>query len=455
MYRLLQSFLRLVSSIFFRHIEVVGLENIPKEGAVIFAGNHPNSLMDPVLVIAYGGRVVHFAAKDVLFRSRFLRFFLRNLGAVPIQRRQDHGGEIDNDAAFSALFQVLEEGRAMGIFPEGLSHTESQLSRLKTGTARIALHWVQQHGGTLPLHIVPVGLTYLHRQRFRSQVLIQFGAPIPVHTDWLPSYQSDPKAAVQQLTELLEQHMRALTINAPDWSTLQMIHTARRLYKPSGIHLDLPVYAELTRRMVEGYQKAESHSEIQQLRQQLEQYQARLERMGLEDHHLRKGYSIWRLFWRLFGRFLSLFLLLPLAIPGMILHAPIMMTAVVAGDHLTARKDVVATTKLVTSILMVPLLYLVILFVLWQFLSPMALVWVAILLPASGFATIRLLERQLALLRSSRGLWRWFRLRRELDDLRQYREQLAEAIDSAVEKYHDPSKPRIFEKSTTPGYSLP
>jgi hypothetical protein len=46
---------------------------VPKDGPVIFAGNHPNSLIDPVVIVVSCGRVVRFAAKDVLFRSRFLR----------------------------------------------------------------------------------------------------------------------------------------------------------------------------------------------------------------------------------------------------------------------------------------------------------------------------------------------------------------------------------------------
>ena len=92
MYRILAWFLRAVSHVFFRQIEVVGLENIPATGGVVFAGNHPNSLIDPILIITTCGRKVHFAAKDALFRGRLMRSVLRGLGAVPIQRRHDHDG---------------------------------------------------------------------------------------------------------------------------------------------------------------------------------------------------------------------------------------------------------------------------------------------------------------------------------------------------------------------------
>ena len=90
LYSWLRMFLRLVVRVFFRQVEVVGLEHVPERGPVIFAGNHPNSLIDPLLIVVSCGRVVRFAAKDVLFRSPFLRPVLRALGAVPIARRSDH-----------------------------------------------------------------------------------------------------------------------------------------------------------------------------------------------------------------------------------------------------------------------------------------------------------------------------------------------------------------------------
>ena len=91
-YRILRWLLRLAMRVFFRQIEVVGLEHVPGTGPIIFAGNHPNSLIDPILIITTCGRVVHFAAKDTLFSTRIMRALLRGLGAVPLARRSDHGG---------------------------------------------------------------------------------------------------------------------------------------------------------------------------------------------------------------------------------------------------------------------------------------------------------------------------------------------------------------------------
>src|SRR5207237_130098 len=146
---------RLPMLFFFTQIEGSGLENSPGTGPIIFAGNQPNSLIDPILIITTCGRVVHFAAKDTLFSTRIMRALLRGLGAVPLARRSDHGGgPVDNDAAFTAMFDTLAAGRTIGIFPEGLSHDASQLARFKTGAARLALGAATR--GT-PVTIVPCG----------------------------------------------------------------------------------------------------------------------------------------------------------------------------------------------------------------------------------------------------------------------------------------------------------
>jgi glycerol-3-phosphate O-acyltransferase / dihydroxyacetone phosphate acyltransferase len=71
-YRILQWLLRVATRVFYRRLEVVGLGNVPATGAVLFCGNHPNSLLDPILITAHCGRIVHFAGKDTLFESRLL-----------------------------------------------------------------------------------------------------------------------------------------------------------------------------------------------------------------------------------------------------------------------------------------------------------------------------------------------------------------------------------------------
>lgn len=446
LYSVMRGFLRLVVSVFFRNLEVVGKENIPAEGSVIFAGNHPNSLMDPLLVVTQVHRKVHFAAKDVLFQSRFLRIFLGSLGAVPIQRKMDHKGkDVDNQSAFDALFAVLTKGECMGIFPEGISHIAPQLAQLKTGAARIAFGVMEANPQT-KLYVVPVGLTYLHRQRFRSQALVSFGEAIEIDAAWIERYQEEQKAAVKDLTEEIEQRIRLLTINTPDWDVMRLMHIARRLYRPDKVKLSLQEYTELTRRFAEGFARAAEEPQVQAIRTELESYQARLDSLGLRDHDLRKDPGIFEIFSRIMGRILYLLILLPMAIPGILLHFPVWSTAVVAGDGLTQRKDVVATTKLVSSILTVPLLYLVLAAGIGWFAGLGYALLSLSLMPVAGWATIRVLEQKVAIGKSLQSIARLLQFRREVRMLRDLRQDLSQKIDALVDRFHDPSVPRILEK---------
>jgi 1-acyl-sn-glycerol-3-phosphate acyltransferase len=83
--RLVLAFVRLIANTFFRRIEVAGIENVPETGPVIFAGNHPNALMDGWLVTATCGRwPLHFLASATLWKYRLLAPVLNALGAVPV-----------------------------------------------------------------------------------------------------------------------------------------------------------------------------------------------------------------------------------------------------------------------------------------------------------------------------------------------------------------------------------
>lgn len=442
-YRLLSWFLRLVASVFYRQTQVVGREQVPREneGPVIFAGNHPNSLHDPLLIIATSGRVVHFAAKDTLFESRFLRFFLRNLGAVPVARRQDHGEQADNQGAFEALFEILAEGRAMGIFPEGLSHDEAQLSRLKTGAARIALGVVARHPD-LVVRIVPCGLNYVHPKRFRSRVLVQYGPPLWVDAHRLDAYRKDERAAVRALTEELEQALRALTVNASDWETITVLDGVRRLYQPERVTLEQR--AELARRFNAHYPKVKDEPDVRALYRRVAEYLDQLEVLGLGDADLRRPLGPFEILSHVASQLILLFLWLPLALPGMLIYVPLLLSVRLLGPRVSPRRDVIATTKLVLGLLLTLTFMGLVTAATAYFHGPIPAVGAALILFLSFHATLRVLERGLALLRLASRLLRLFTFRREVERLRGVRAELERAVAATVARHRPPDLPPIF-----------
>src|SRR2546428_6301001 len=96
-----------------------------------------------------------------------------------------------NAKAFAACFQALEGGRLIAMYPEGTTHAEARVQRIKSGAARIALGHEAARPGDLSL--IPVGLTFEARKSFLGRRLVSFGEPIPV----APYLQAHPHGPLQ------------------------------------------------------------------------------------------------------------------------------------------------------------------------------------------------------------------------------------------------------------------
>ena len=439
--RFCKSLVRVITTTFFRRIDVVGAENIPAEGPVIFAGNHPNALMDGWLIAARCGRwPLHFMVNAKLWKFPGLGALLDASGAVPVYPRAEHGSGADNSKAFEKLYEVIEAGHCMGVFPEGVSHTESHLMELKTGTARIALDVANR--GKQHVLIVPCGLNYIHRHRFRSQVMLEFGQPIVVDEGWAKRFLEDAERAVRELTDELAESLKSVTLNAPDWNTLRFAQTSRRLYKPATAALSPAEYVDLSRRFIEGY--VDDDPEVQAFRADAENYQARLDMLGLKDYQLRGDISLADVSRKVAVRTLWMLVLLPLAIPGALLHLPVGWIAATVGERFSYEMDDVATLKVFATMLLLPLMYLgasllvgVFFGVGWGLLALLVLV-------VSFLSTVRVIEAQASLLSSVISFLRLARLRHEIAELRDVRADLVLRIRALVDRLADPDMERMF-----------
>lgn len=220
-YRLLRGCARLALRVFYRRIEVTGLEHLDAHAGAptILASTHPNSIVDPLLVGIFEDRQVTFCARDGLFRVPGFGALLRAVGAVPIKRRSDHGEATDgasNDEAFAEVRGVLARGGVISIFPEGKTHARLRVEPLKTGVARMALDGAEAAAGGLDVRIVPVGLNYLVREAFRSDVHVAFGPPLRVRElseRWDAEGLTDARARVRALTAALGDSLRAIAVH--------------------------------------------------------------------------------------------------------------------------------------------------------------------------------------------------------------------------------------------------
>ena len=178
-YQLMSWLLGLALGFYFRRIERFHAERVPAAGPVLLTANHPNSVTDPFVIGASLPRKVNFMATVQLFRFAPLKWLLTRCGVIPVNRLKDDPKAMRSVMdTFEAVYRVLERGEAVALFPEGITHDDPQLKEVKTGAARMALELEHRHGGKLGLQIVPVGLTFSAKERYRSEALVNFGEPI-------------------------------------------------------------------------------------------------------------------------------------------------------------------------------------------------------------------------------------------------------------------------------------
>jgi 1-acyl-sn-glycerol-3-phosphate acyltransferase len=209
-------------------VEYAG-DAVPRRGPLLLVANHPNSLIDPVMVVAAARRPVRFLAKAPLFTDRKIGWLIRGAGSIPVYRRMDDGSQMArNREMFDAVEAALGQASAVGLFPEGMSHSEPSLAPLRTGAARIALGAAASTtGGAFP--IVPVGLVFRDKDVFRSRALVLVGDAI--EWDDLASRGGRDADAVRDLTDRITDALRGVTINLERWEDQPLIECALDLWE--------------------------------------------------------------------------------------------------------------------------------------------------------------------------------------------------------------------------------
>lgn len=201
---------------------------VPARGPLLLVANHPNSLLDPMLVVAAARRPVRFLAKAPLFRDPKTAWLVKSAGAIPVYRRTDDPAEVGRNVdAFDAVHGQLGRGAAVGIFPEGLSHSEPALAPLKTGAARMALGAARQTDARV--RIVPVGLMFRAKDVFRSEALVVTGTPI--EWDDLAGRGPDDPEAVRDLTMRIADGLGRVTLNLERWADWPLVECAIRIWE--------------------------------------------------------------------------------------------------------------------------------------------------------------------------------------------------------------------------------
>lgn len=216
LYWFLRYYVDFVLKLSYRSILHVGTENIPKDGAIIYAPNHTNALMDALVILALDRKPKVFVARADIFRNPRLAKIFSFLKIMPIMRQRDGLKEVrKNQETINKSVDVLKDKIPFCIFPEGTHLAKYSSLPLSKGIFRIAFQ-AQALMPEIPLYIIPVGLKYGDFFRFRSTLRVQMGQPINVGTFMEEHAGCTPQEQMNAMKNLLTERLHSCILYIPD-----------------------------------------------------------------------------------------------------------------------------------------------------------------------------------------------------------------------------------------------
>ncbi len=444
--RVLHSIISVALRLFFRRIEAVNIERVPDTGAIIFVLNHPNGLIDPALVYVSLARRVSFLAKSTIFSVKFAAFIMRGLEVLPVYRQIDANREMSkNFSTFAVCYEYLAQNRCIAIFPEGISHDETNLQPLKNGAARIAVgalafdEDLRRRG----LKIMPVGLFYTSKTSFRSEALIRYGEPLDVEPVALDKHGEPPREAVRELTAKIDAALRNVTLNTESREELDAVLKAEALF--SSVYQNLLFKETLAQSFLRLQDLAEKYTvlgqnnpeRMKELSRKVERYESELKTSGVTAQSLSVlQHPTWYVFRFLILRNIILIALLPLSIVGAIVHSPAYLFSNLVGAMFKTHgaDEAGSTYKVLAAIVFMPLTWLTIFAIVFYFFG-----WQLALLsiPAAilcGYVALRSFETLIDLTVWIKATWLLFRQRGLFLRLLVERETLQKEIGEIIER---------------------
>jgi len=409
-YRIFRSLARFLAGLFYRRVEVAGLERVPLSGPLVVAANHHQGLMDGVLLTAALPRRLRPIAKAPLFRYPVIGQIARLAGAIPVHRRQDSGGgAADNQAMFGAAERALGQGAAILIFPEGVSQPEPALMPLRTGAARLVLGSDRDRGGLAATTLLPVGLMFHEPGTFRvGTALVLIGEPVATGDLEAPGPEGTGDNAVRLLTERLGGALQRLIVLARDRATLELVHAAEAIWReelPDSARepKDRAAWRQRAAR-ADQYLAVAEPARLAALRGRLDRYVKDLELAGLTERDLSEGYRHAAVLRYALREGLALALGLPLAFWGVLSHVVPYQATRLAVSAIKPEADVLATYKVAGGLVLFPLCWALEGWTAWRLGGGALLAVFLIALLPTGFFALSWTERLHRVRREARGL---------------------------------------------------
>ena len=366
--------------------------------------------------------------------------------------------KLDNSLMFKETTKKLIEGKAICIFPEGTSHDNTDLLKLKPGVAYIALEAMANYG-VKNIKLLSCGLSYFSRDEFRSDLILKFGIPIEIPESLSNTFKVNKKQAIDLVLKIVETQMRSVTLTTPTYKEYMLVKMLRDLYVPTDMELPAEKSSDLARRISHIYDLLRDTKEAKEIKNKVEKYMNPLEHLGIEDSDLLEISLNYNLLWKQFLFSLIIFLvnlifLFPMLLISFPLVAWVNRTAefernksVEKNPNKIEGKDVVSSVKVVTFVKFLPIVGLAWVNIFYYFvnnylykITNQKYTWINLIIVGIisfmfyGYLSINIVDYLKYHFKIMKTIFYYFIVPKGIENLRKMRQKLAEEVNEFFEK---------------------
>ncbi|KAI8371505.1 uncharacterized protein BYT42DRAFT_595028 [Radiomyces spectabilis] len=360
---------------YFRHVKVICRAPIPTDGPLLVAANHTNMVLDPAMLVATfpHARPCHFWALARFFRMPLAGHILTAAGVLPVDTKTHSNAKL-----FEHTLACLEKQGVVALFPEGTSYTAPKHLPFKDGLSWATYEYLTQQvnnsktEGPRHIDIIPVGITYTTKNKWRSDVIVEYGEPIRVTTDDLAAFQTDSRAAVKKLTAQITAEVEKGTVNSPDWDTAHAAAQARSIVFGADRAVRLEDYVKVAQSFTEIFhpdRTVDPDNPRTKIKTQLLIFSETLKRLRLTSQDIRmyenREITLTRAVLRLISTSMALAVQIPFFLPGILFNSPIYILGKLANKY-EKYTETVSQDKLLISVGLALPMYSTLFYMMWK-----------------------------------------------------------------------------------------
>lgn len=239
-YAFLKVWTNWVIRLFFRKINTRGIENVPKDRALLIASNHPNGFLEPITMACLFPKPLHFLVRGDVFEKPGARYIMERTNQIPIFRFKDGFENLrKNNKSIEISLKKLQDGESILIFVEGGTKAQKRLRPLQKGLSRIAFQ-VLAKDDNLKLDVLPVAINYFDNRKFRSESILSVGEPMSANA-YFEKYRDDVNLGIRTLTADTAKAIKQNVIHLDDLKDTDLLNNLLLLRKVMQNHSMIPI----------------------------------------------------------------------------------------------------------------------------------------------------------------------------------------------------------------------